>query len=217
MPRLGLDPWDYLAEWDVTNVTPVLQVRVDIGSSAVSIFYTDTYYRQAAQHDDENMNVLEVDFPRTNTDFEQANGSVTLSGNTMEWWNAILDYRQESGFPQEYSDVGVVSMFLTNIGEDEADDGWYLPVGMGYIDTVDLVSGGDTGNLIVINFVASQFAFYDQPKSWRYDHETQQRYFEGDLGFEFVERLADWDLWWGKAVKGGKKKRGKNKKRRKSD
>jgi hypothetical protein len=64
----------------------------------------------------------------------------------------------------------------------------------GRLDTMDIELGA-TATITVS--AESRLADWDRPRVRRYNHADQQIDYPGDLGFEFVEQMAEKELRWG--------------------
>lgn len=67
----------------------------------------------------------------------------------------------------------------------------------GRLDVPEIEDGGDTA-VIRINY-ESRMIEADLASNHRYTDETQQHFFLGDLGFEFVPEVQNWTGVWGRA------------------
>lgn len=45
----------------------------------------------------------------------------------------------------------------------------------------------------------SELAALDRVNEWRWNNESQQALFSGDIGFQYSDRLEDWNGFWGKS------------------
>lgn len=65
----------------------------------------------------------------------------------------------------------------------------------GLTDEVNLIEGGDTSTLEIS--AESELIRLQHANETRYTHDSQQVRFPGDMGFEFVEQLQDFDIPFG--------------------
>lgn len=67
----------------------------------------------------------------------------------------------------------------------------------GRLDIPSIQEEGDTATISIS--YESRLIDLERPRETRYTNEDQQREFAGDLGFEFVPKLQDKALTWGRA------------------
>lgn len=98
----------------------------------------------------------------------------------------------------------------------------------GLLDNVELEDDPDEATLHLR--YESRLIQLDHALNYKYNHETQQVFYSGDMGFEYHEQMENWSGYWGKPQKdkrpkkdkgdqenrsASKPKRGRKKKRRK--
>jgi hypothetical protein len=66
----------------------------------------------------------------------------------------------------------------------------------GRMDTMD-IQVGETATIKVS--AESRLADWDRPRVRRYNHADQTAIYPDDMGFEFVEKVAEMELLWGRA------------------
>lgn len=66
----------------------------------------------------------------------------------------------------------------------------------GLLDVPTINEDGETATISIS--YESQLIDLQRPREWRYTHESQQQFFAGDRGFEYVTSIQDLDLKWGR-------------------
>lgn len=66
----------------------------------------------------------------------------------------------------------------------------------GRLDTATLDDAPDQSRLELA--LENRLIDLQRAKDYRFTHETQQIFYSGDLGFEYVEQLKEWHQYWGK-------------------
>lgn len=66
----------------------------------------------------------------------------------------------------------------------------------GLLDVPTISEDGETATISVT--YESQLIDLQRPREWRYTHESQQQFFAGDRGFEYITSIQDLDLKWGR-------------------
>ena len=72
-----------------------------------------------------------------------------------------------------------------------------------YVGKLDKCDTRDSpaGSQIVLTY-SSRLINLERSREFRFNHETQQAFFPGDLGFQYVEQIAkDYTQYWGKQQK----------------
>lgn len=112
--------------------------------------------------------------------------SLRLSGIPDEMLTLVLEDAQPG------RDVNVYIGMLTSAGALVSDP--YLAFA-GLLDAVTQVEGGETSAIEIA--VESELVRLQKANETRYTHDDQQRRFPGDLGFEYVEDLQDFNIQFG--------------------
>jgi len=131
---------------------------------------------------------------------------ITFAGESSE----IVSLAQ-SGFKNNYG-VLLYLGFLNSSHAIIADPDLLFT---GNLDGVELVDD-KTDSSLFLSYRSDLAALYDS-NIYRYTHETQQIFYPGDLGFEYMQQMNDLQLYWGKPEqkndkeKKAKPPKGKNK------
>ena len=83
--------------------------------------------------------------------------------------------------------------FLDDTGAVVADP--YIAFS-GRLDQPQIEDGGDTAAISIA--YENRLIDLERPREWRFDHEDQQITYPGDLGFEFVASIQQWNGQWGR-------------------
>ncbi|CAK0779032.1 conserved hypothetical protein [Gammaproteobacteria bacterium] len=111
--------------------------------------------------------------------------------------SALLDIRQNRAFKFYLGFLSATEVLVV--------DPYLLFEGL--VDTVEIADGVEEST-IRIN-IENKLINFERQKEFRYNHETQQLFYPGDLGFEYVEQLEDWSGYWGRPQKNKKKRKKK--------
>lgn len=65
----------------------------------------------------------------------------------------------------------------------------------GYFDTA-IINHSPENTIVTFEYL-SQFSIIDKASNQRFTTETQQRYYPGDRGFEYVSQIENWSGHWG--------------------
>jgi len=68
---------------------------------------------------------------------------------------------------------------------------------IGRLDLPDIEDAGTTCNITIA--YENRLRDLERPRELRYTHESQQRLYPGDLGFEYVPSLQEWNGKWGRS------------------
>lgn len=79
------------------------------------------------------------------------------------------------------------------------------PIFDGFVDRC--VLNDEPNETSISFFIESETIVKNQASGLRYTHEAQQALFAGDLGFEYMLQMQDWDGYFGKSKKKTKGKR----------
>lgn len=119
------------------------------------------------------------------TDVRALGVSVSLSGIPPELVAAVLGETRQ-GAPGK-----IWLGFLTEAGEIVADPAMVFS---GRMDVPEITEDG-TSAVITIAY-ESRWRDIERAREWRYTHESQQVFFPGDRGFEYVPSLQEWNGVW---------------------
>ena len=212
----------FLADWDLLTtdaiVRPQIWVSIEFGTNT---FFEHTFTNRPVEttlFDRSNGVIQSVTFPRQNINREKQTFTIVLSGLDESLLGDAMRARQDYSWPNLGSDIprGVIS--LRFIGENDFGNDAEFIVASGLLESTDIV---ETSSEVIVSMTFAQSSdwLWDRPIEGRYTDVYQQSLksqagdsFFGDKGFEFVEKLQDWELFWAKpkpAKKKGKKKKGK--------
>jgi len=215
--------WDSLTQGG--TVKPFFEFDLLFGSGIefleVTLLFSTVFYSPSGR-------IIGITFPKDNILGEKQQFTITLNIQDPTLVLQLQNSRQDSG-PSPYNlMVGVLSFwFLTSSDQVDSQSNYVLTYGM--IDSCELTSTPD-GTIAVLTFAASSDWQWDRPIEGRYTDVYQKNRRntgnanEGaenphlDKGFEFVEQLQDWQLFWAKGKTAGKKgKKTRIKKHRKKN
>lgn len=207
--------WDSLV--GATIVRPFLSVSINVGLGAVkdtTWLYPNVTSTTAKGY------IQDISFPRDTINRERKSFTVVWTGldsNILSQFLAAKQFQYTSG-PNNY-DIPTCTIKLWFIDSvDVADSQAAYTIATGLLDTCNITEANDS-TTIEANFVASSDWTWDRPVEGRWTDNYQRslvslvdaplnQSFSADKGFEFVERLQDWNLFWARRVGSGGRHKG---------
>jgi len=112
--------------------------------------------------------------------------TLTLSGIPSDYISISLseDYQGRTG-----------TIFLAFLDEDHALIDDPLPMFIGRMDTMSIEIGDSASILLAVE---NRLADWHRPRIRRFTHEDQQQEYPGDTGLEYVAKIEDLEIVWGK-------------------
>jgi len=169
------------------NLTPVIFVYLD--------FATDPVYV--------NSTVLSIPWNSEVWVGVNGIGDVTNISESSELSAAQVSFTL-TGIPRDLITVATdqdyqgrdVTIYFGVLDSNHDLDGSPSTVWKGRIDTMSI----ELGQFATVTVTAeNRLADWQRPRIRRYSHQDQQLRFPGDLGFEFINTMADVELKWGEA------------------
>lgn len=170
--------------------------------------------------------ILDLTFPKDNIKREKTSFSILLNGNNPTLLQRALNARQQIDWPFTGGDIPLAYIDMWFLDEnDEVDPDWSLTIAQGLMESIS-IDYSPEGNTITAIFQHSRDWMWDRPIEGRYTDVYQKSIttgyggtvdFSADRGFEYVEKLQDWDGFWAKpkaAKKPGKKEKQKKKRKK---
>lgn len=220
---------DY-TNWDtLTNngkVRPVFWVQIAWGYGS-NDDWTYRFQNSAGTFTYEsNGDILDIIFPKDNIQREKSSFSILLNGENAQLLQRALDARQQIDWPVVGGDIPLAFIDMWFLDEnDKVDSQYSLNVAEGLLESIS-IDYRPEGSVINAVFQQSRDWMWDKPIEGRYTDAYQKSITLGyggsidlsaDKGFEYVEKLQDWDGFWAKpkaAKKPGKKKKQKKKRKK---
>lgn len=220
----GYDNWELRtnAAHD-SQIFPVFWCQVDMGVPAYGDLTNlyPTFSNTGGESGKSKGIIQSITLPKQSIKPERQTFSITYSGLRTDMLADALLMRQDIGFPTSRYDIGLgfIDMWFYNPVTEIIDPDATYTVAMGLLESVEIVE--DAPNpLVTFTFAQSTDWQWDQPHEGRYTDAYQKaREISGvaaatikaDRGFEYVEKLQDWELFWAKPKPAKKKgKRGKH-------
>ena len=105
----------------------------------------------------------------------------------------------------EFKQNRPIRLYLGLLNSDDNLIGPGILLFDGLLDTVEIMRGVQESTIRIS--AENKLINFERQKEFRYNHETQQIFFPGDRGFEYVAQLEDWAGYWGKPQRNKKKKK----------
>lgn len=213
--RPYLDSWYSLATWDSltnsTTVQPVFFIVIDFGTP--SLLPITSIYADGSGWTTGGI-VQDINFPTESINGDKSGFSISLTGLDSNTLTYALNARQDKSWPNSSYDIpgGTIDMWFFD------DDGHInslasYTVATGIMDSCEISHGG-SGTIVEFHFQSASDWLWDRPIEGRYTDAHQKSlpnyvapigpsygagsHFSGDKGFEFVEALQNWQLFWAK-------------------
>ena len=179
-----------LTEIDKDTIYPVHLVEVYFDSETGYLCNADvdiswdgnTYYG-----DGQALNLGEIS---ETSDIQVSKTTLTLSGVDREWTTQV--------YTEDYIDRSVkiyLGLFNSETAELILDPTLIFE---GFIDEPVIQEDPDSNTLTVAVTATNHWVDFERTPGRRSNHEEQQLYFLGDMGFEFISEIKR-DLKWGRA------------------
>jgi len=169
------------------NITPLIFVNLD--------FATDPVYV--------NSTVLSIPWNGQSWLGVEGLGDITNIAESSELSAAQVSFTL-TGIPRDLITIATdqdyqgrdVTIYFGVLDSNHDLDGSPSTVWKGRIDTMSI----ELGQFATVTVNAeNRLADWQRPRIRRYSHQDQQLLFAGDLGFEFINTMADIELKWGEA------------------
>lgn len=109
-----------------------------------------------------------------------------------------------TGIPSEFVALALEEQFLGAAGKVWlgfiADNGdVVIDPALAFYGHMDVPTLSDDGQTCTLTIAyENRLKDLERPRELRYTHESQQALFDGDLGFEYVPSLQEWNGTWGR-------------------
>jgi hypothetical protein len=214
-PLLGTDYPNWDTATNDPNIRPVFWVGIDFGSPShleATFLYPLTFGTPYGY-------MTDLKFPKNTVAREKQTFSFTLSGASETLLNRAQSARQDINWVSSGYDIilGFVDIwFFDPNGVLYSDFSYNIAEGL--LESCEITEGNEA-SLITFTFAQSTDWQWDRALIGRWDDAFQKRInfitggnpYSTDRGFEYVEAIQSWELFWAKP-KPAKKHRKKHKK-----
>lgn len=173
------------------NSTPILLVDLDLASSGGGFSAKLTNWPRDVSWSSSTWSgngvLIDVRPVRETNEIKAQGIEIELNGNSSAYLAALFLGAEQGAI----ADVWLA--FLDATGAVIADPTLLF---RGKFNKAE-ISDNDDESQIILGY-ENELIELERPREVRYTHDNQQARFAGDLGFEYVAKLEDWNGFWGR-------------------